>query len=238
MLVDAERSGLTAGWAAAGQCPGWIWSLASGVQVLAAIAAVYLAWASLTPIAYTAAITIIGLAGIGGFAAFANRWTQAALADRLDILVQALDMTADAQILAAPNGQVTYANAAFQHMFPCSETPLDRIERSQAADSESIMEFRRLRGRAPAGVRATAALSLRDRRDGSFRPIRWRGRRDPPRRSIAQNPPGPHRPRLDWAERCRGGRGTAHAIGGLRPDARARVEGRTQIGPPVSALLR
>jgi two-component system cell cycle sensor histidine kinase/response regulator CckA len=167
MLVDAERSGLTAGWAAAGRCPGWIWSLASGVQVLAAIAAVYLAWASLTPIAYTAAITIIGLAGIGGFAAFANRWTQAALADRLDILVQALDMTADAQILAAPNGQVTYANAAFQHMFPGSETPLDRIERSQAADPESIMEFRRLRGRASAGVRATAALSLRDARDGA-----------------------------------------------------------------------
>src|SRR6266851_3161925 len=138
MLVDAERTVLRSGWSAARRCPSWIRSVASGVQALAAIAAglgaVYLAWASSTPIAQTTAITIIGLAGISGFAVFANRWTQAALADRLDILVQALDTTADAQLLAAPNGQVTYANVAFQHMFPGSETPLDRIERSQAAD--------------------------------------------------------------------------------------------------------
>jgi PAS domain-containing protein len=146
-------------------------SLASRVQILAAIAgglgAVYLAWASSTPIAQTMAITIIGLSSISGFAVFANRWTQAALVDRLDILLRAVDTTADAQILAAPNGQVTYANDAFQHMFPGGETPLERIERSLAADVESTMEFRRLSSRGGAGIHATADLSLRDARSGA-----------------------------------------------------------------------
>jgi two-component system cell cycle sensor histidine kinase/response regulator CckA len=170
MMVDAELTGLKAGWIAACRSPSRIRSLAGGAQALAAIAgglgAVYLAWASSTTIAQTTAITIIGLAGISGFAVFANRWTQAALSDRLDILAQALDTAADAQVLVAPNGRLTYANVAFQHMFPGNEKPLDRIERSLAADAKSITEFRGLRSRASAGVRTTAALSQREASGG------------------------------------------------------------------------
>jgi len=171
MLVEAEQTGLKAGWTASCRRSSWIRSVSCGAQALAAIAgglgAVYLACVSSTPIAQATAITIIGLAGISGFAAFANRWTQAALSDRLDILVQALDTTADAQLLAVPNGQAAYANVAFQHMLPGSEKPLDRLERSMIEDKESITEFRRLRSRASAGVRTTAAISLRNARGGA-----------------------------------------------------------------------
>src|SRR5439155_19593055 len=124
---ECKRTGLPASWP---DCRrhSRVRSVANGLQVLATVGgghgATYMAWASSTSMAQTIAITIIGLVGISGVAAFANRWTQAALANRLDILGRALDTTADAQILVAPNGQASYANVTFQHMFPGSKTPL------------------------------------------------------------------------------------------------------------------
>src|SRR5262249_44277395 len=107
-----------------------------------------------------------GFASISGFAVLACRWTQATLADRLDILVQALDTTVEAHVLAAPNGRGTYANTAFQQLFSGTEEPLDRIERSLAEDAQSTMEFHRLHSLASAGVRGTTDLSLRNARGG------------------------------------------------------------------------
>jgi len=167
MAVDAERTGLGAGWTAGRRHRGWIRRLASGTQVLAAIAgglgAVYLAWASSTPLAQATAITMIGFAGVSVIAGFATRWAQAALTDRLDILTQALEANPDAQMIVAPDGRAAYANLAFHELFPGGEeAPVDRIERSLTADAESVTEFRRLHNRAAAGVCAIAVVSLRD----------------------------------------------------------------------------
>jgi len=171
MLVDAEGMGLKSGWTAVRRRLSWIRSLASAVHVSATIAvgvgAVCLAWTSTTIIAQTIAITIIGLTAIGSFAALARRGTQTVMVDRLDVLRRALDIAPDAQMIAAPDGQVLYANPAFQNMFPGNEPPLDRIERSVAVEDEGLMKFRRLRSRASAGVRGTEALSLVDPRSGA-----------------------------------------------------------------------
>ena len=149
MLVDAEGIGLRSGWAAARRRLSWIRSLASGVHVSAAMAvgvgAVYLAWTSTTTIVQTTAITIIGLTAISSFAALARRGRPTVMADRLDVLRRALDTAADAQMITGPDGQVLYANPAFQHIFPGKEPPLDRIERSVAVDVDALMKFRRLR---------------------------------------------------------------------------------------------
>ncbi len=105
---------------------------------------------------------MIGLAGVSGAGAFAARWAHAALADRLDILSQALDAAPDPHMIVAAGGWLAYANLAFDHLFPeGGEPPLDRIERSMAPDPESVGEFRRLRSRAAAGNYAIAAVSLR-----------------------------------------------------------------------------
>src|SRR5467141_444159 len=171
MLVDAAGMGLEWGWTAVRRCLNWIQSLASGVQLTvtmaAGLGAAYLACTSTTPIGQTTAIAIIGLTAIGSFAAVARRGRQTVTADCLDVLRRALDIAPDAQMIAAPDGQVLYANPAFQNMFPGNEPPLDRIERSVAVEDEGLMKFRRLRSRASAGVRGTEALSLVDPRSGA-----------------------------------------------------------------------
>ncbi len=171
MLVDAEGVGLQGCWAATHPRLSWIRSFASRVNVSATmavgVAAVYLAWTSTTTIAQTTAITIIGLTVISSFAALACRGRQTATADRLDVLRRALDTAADVQMITAPDGKVLYANPAFQLMFPGNGPPLDRIERSVAADGDALMKFRQLRSRASVGVRGTEALCLPDPRSGA-----------------------------------------------------------------------
>jgi len=166
MVADAERTNLRVGWTTHRRHPGRIRSFAGAVQVLAAIAglgALYSAWAITGSAAQATAITLFGLAAVTTVAAYAARRSQAALADRLDLLRQALDAAPDPQMIVAPDGRMAYANLAFDNLFGRKgELPLDRIERSVAADAESLTEFRRQRRRAAAGVRATAAVSLRD----------------------------------------------------------------------------
>ena len=148
-----------------GRHPGWFRSLGSAAQALAAIAgfgALYLTWTISGSTTQATEYTIFGLAGISGVAAFAARWAQSALADHLDVLSLALDAAPDAQMIVAGDGRMAYANLAFNRLFPGrGEPPLDRIERSLAADPESVTEFLQLRSRAAAGVRATVAVSLR-----------------------------------------------------------------------------
>jgi len=86
--------------------------------------------------------TMLGLTGIGTIAAFAARWAQTALADRLDVLNAALNATPDAQMVLAEDGSMVHANLAFDRLFPgTGEPPLNRIECSVATDPESISEF-------------------------------------------------------------------------------------------------
>ena len=166
-MVDTERIGCRPD----GGYPGWIRSLGGAAQALAAIAgfgALYLAWtitgSTTQPIEYT----IFGLVGISGVAAFAARRAQGALADRLDMLSLALDAVPDPQMIVAGDGRMAYANLAFDRLFPGSgKVALDRIERSLAADAESVTEFLQLRSRAAAGFRATVTVSLRDAHGGA-----------------------------------------------------------------------
>jgi two-component system, cell cycle sensor histidine kinase and response regulator CckA len=171
MLDDAEGMGPKYGWPAARRRLSWIRSFTSGVYVSATMAvgvgAIYLAWTGTTTIAQITAITIFGLTAIRSVAALACRGRQTAMADRLDVLRRALDTAADAQLIATPDGQVLYANLAFQHMFSGNEPPLDRIERAVAVDVDALTTFRRLRSRASAGIRGTEALSLPDPRNGA-----------------------------------------------------------------------
>src|SRR6516165_3195408 len=159
------------GWATNGRDPGWISSLGGAAQVLAAIAgisALFLAWTIIGSPAHAIEYTMFGLAGISGAAAFAARWAQGALAGRLDILSQALDAAPDAQTIVPADGRIGYANLAFEQLFPGKgEPPLDRIERSLAADPESRPAFRQLRSRAAAGARATVTVSLQNTRGGA-----------------------------------------------------------------------
>ena len=61
----------------------------------------------------------------------------------------------------AADGRIHYANRAFRELFPGpADSPLDRIRQALCSDAESEAQFRRLRGRAAAGVPATATLSL------------------------------------------------------------------------------
>ena len=61
----------------------------------------------------------------------------------------------------AADGRIHYANRAFRELFPGpANSPLDRIRQALCSDAESEAQFRRLRGRAAAGVPATATLSL------------------------------------------------------------------------------
>ncbi|TMJ53270.1 MAG: PAS domain-containing protein [Alphaproteobacteria bacterium] len=172
MLVDAEGMGLRNGWAAAAcRRLSWIRSLTSAVHVSAnmvvGVGAVYLAWTGTTTTVQTTAIAIIGLTTISGLAAWVRHARQTVTADRLDILRRALNTAADAQMIATPDGQVVYANSAFQHMFPGNEPPLDRVERAVAADVDALRNFRQLRSRAAAGIRGTETLTLPDQRSAA-----------------------------------------------------------------------
>ncbi len=108
--------------------------------------------------AETAAITMLGLAGL---AALAGHKAIMALGARLEMLNWALDSAPEAQLIVAADGHIHYANRAFRELFPGpAESPLDRVRQALCSDAESEAQFRRLRGRAAAGVPATATLSL------------------------------------------------------------------------------
>jgi two-component system cell cycle sensor histidine kinase/response regulator CckA len=110
--------------------------------------------------AETAAITMVGLAGL---AALASHRAVMTLASRLEMLSWALDSAPEAQLIVAADGRIHYANRAFRELFPGpTDSPLDRVRQALCSDAESEAQFRRLRGRAAARVSATAILSLRE----------------------------------------------------------------------------
>jgi len=107
-----------------------------------------------------AAITMLGLAGL---AAIASHTAIMALAARLEMSIWALDSAPEAQLIVAADGRIHYSNRAFRALFPDpAESPLDRIRRALCSDAESEAQFRRLRGRAAAGVPASATLSVNE----------------------------------------------------------------------------
>jgi len=107
------------------------------------------------------AIAIIGLGGLSGIAAVANRNINRAHSSRRDILGRALDAAPEARLIVAPDGRIVYANKAFARLFPGgAEPPLDRVQRVLFPDGDAQEQFRRLRRCAAAGRSAAETLSL------------------------------------------------------------------------------
>jgi two-component system, cell cycle sensor histidine kinase and response regulator CckA len=168
MVADVEGARRWANWGFERQQPGWIGRLGNVALLLAAAGALAgaLYASDLISGATAQAVTsaVIALAVISGFAAFAARAMHTALAGRVDILSQALDASADAQVIIAPDGRIGYANTAFHELFPqFPEAPLERVA-AALFDPDSNADFERLCSRAAAGTRAISALPLRNSR--------------------------------------------------------------------------
>ena len=132
MVADVEGARRWANWAFERRHPGWIGRLSNAALILAGAGVVVGALYASEVISGTKAQAItsmvIALAVISAFAAFAARAMHAALAGRVDILSQALDASADAQLIIASDGRIAYANTAFYDLFPqFPEAPLERI---------------------------------------------------------------------------------------------------------------
>ena len=100
MVADVEGARRWANWGFERQQPGWIGRLGNIALLLAAAGALVGALFASDIIsgakAQAVTSTVIALAVISGFAAFAARAMHTALAGRVDILSQALDASADA----------------------------------------------------------------------------------------------------------------------------------------------
>src|SRR4051794_34376167 len=168
MVAETEGTRRWTRWDAGQSQPGWIGILGNLAVLLAAggagLGSLYFAQIVSGPGVELTATAILALAAVAGAVAGAARWMHAALAARVDILSQALEASPDAQLILTADGRIAYANNAFHDLFPQSgNAPLARIAGS-LADPESAADFDRLRSRAAVGVRAIAALPLRNAR--------------------------------------------------------------------------
>ncbi|TMJ63199.1 MAG: PAS domain S-box protein [Alphaproteobacteria bacterium] len=168
MVADVEGARRWAIWAFERRQPGWIGRLSNVALFLATtgavVGALYASGVISGVTAQAVTSTVVALAVLSGFAAFAARAMHTALAGRVDVLSQALDASADAQLIIASDGRIAYANTAFYDLFPqFPDAPLERIA-AALADPDSTADFERLRSRAAAGTRAISALPLRDAR--------------------------------------------------------------------------
>jgi two-component system, cell cycle sensor histidine kinase and response regulator CckA len=168
----AETAGVRrlGNWAAYRRQPGWVGIIANSALVLSAgglgAALLYLAKVISGDNFAAAVAMIVAFAVLFGAAAAAVRRMHAALSRRVDILSQALDASPDPQLIVAPDGRIAYANTAFHELFPeAGGLALARLS-AALADPEPMADFERLKSRADAGVRAIAALPLRDSRGG------------------------------------------------------------------------
>src|SRR5438067_2396019 len=166
MVADVEGARRWASWAFERRHPGWIGRLSNAALILGAagiiVGSLYASEVISGTEAQAMTSMVIALAVMSAFAAFAARAMHAALSARVDILSQALDASADAQLIIASDGRVAYANTAFYDLFPLfPEAPLEAIA-AALADPDSTADFDRLRSRAAAGTRAISALPLRD----------------------------------------------------------------------------
>jgi len=108
------------------------------------------------------AMGLLVLAGVLGTAAIVARQLHRALAGRVDLLSQALEASASAHLILAPDGSIAYANAAFHRCFPAlAAPPLEALGRRLAADEAAAAEFARLRHEARHSGRAQGRLALR-----------------------------------------------------------------------------
>ncbi len=108
------------------------------------------------------AAALVGLAGMFGMAAVLGRQMHGALGGRVDLLSQALEASANAHLILAPDGGIAYVNAAFRRFFPrLASPPLEALGQRFAADDTAAGEFARLRHDVGQLGRAQGRLALR-----------------------------------------------------------------------------
>ena len=168
MVAHTESAAPWAVWRDRRSKPAWIGTLGNVALLLAicgaGLGSLYFAEVVSGPSIELATAAILAIAAAIGAISGAARWMHAALAARLDILSQALEASADAQLILTADGRTAYANTAFRNLFPQARKPPLACIAAALADPEFQADFERLRSRAAAGSRAIAALPLRDER--------------------------------------------------------------------------
>ncbi len=157
-----QGASMAGGLRAVCQSSSWLHRFAGGALVLTAIAGI----AGVAGIAQAVAgsagqmppMALIGFALVAAAAAGAGR-VSAVIERWLDVLGQAFDGAAEAQLVIGSGSRAVQANLAFERLFPgAGEFALDLIE--QAAEPASSPAFRRLREQAAIGAHATAIVRL------------------------------------------------------------------------------
>ena len=152
--------------AAAAGTPRWMRGLGTAALACAVLAAAlllvlvldFLAGGRVQPLA----VGLAGLAGMLAMAALLGRPMHRALGGRVDLLSQALEASANAHLILAPDGGVAYVNAAFRRFFPgLAAPPLEALGQRFAADETAAGEFARLRHEVAHLGRAQGRLALR-----------------------------------------------------------------------------
>jgi two-component system, cell cycle sensor histidine kinase and response regulator CckA len=128
--------------------PRWMQAL-SAASVLLSLAALSISALLFTAIlevgaAQPTALSLAGLAVLCGVAAAVARLVHSGFAGRVELLSQALEASADAHVIVAPDGRTAYANAAFGRVFGMPRRPLEAIARRVAGDDAAAQEFARL----------------------------------------------------------------------------------------------
>src|SRR5205814_10207466 len=136
VVANALRTGAFAGRLGERSTAAWLRCLAVASLVLVAVAIVLeisQIGRLIAPLpAETAAIAILGLAGL---AAVASNRAIMTLASRLEMLSWALDSAPDAQLIVAADDRIHYANRAFRDLLPGpAESPLDRVRQALCSD--------------------------------------------------------------------------------------------------------
>src|SRR5947209_3888768 len=168
MVADVEGARRWAIWAFERRQPGWIGRLSNVALFLATtgavVGALYASGVISGVTAQAVTSTVVARPMISGCGACASPAMPPAVAGCVDILSQALDASADAQVNIAPDGRIAYANTAFYDLFPqFPEAPLERVA-AALSDPDSQADFERLCSRATTGTRAISALPLRNSR--------------------------------------------------------------------------
>jgi two-component system, cell cycle sensor histidine kinase and response regulator CckA len=144
--------------------PRWMHAL-SAAAILLSLAALSLVALHVTTIlsgraAQPAALSLAGLALLCGVAAAVARFVHASFTDRLVLLSQALEATADAHLIVGAGGGTTYSNAAFRRFFGTPKRPLDAIARHVADDERAAAEFARLEHDAAERISVSGRIAI------------------------------------------------------------------------------
>src|SRR6185312_14681664 len=151
--------------ASASRTPGWVFGAAL-VTVFSSIAAVIcarlLAAGVGPPLLVDLAAVGFACLAIGfGIAAAIGRRIQSSAVQKLDLLNQALETSANAHLIVGGDSEIVYANSAFYRFFPgLDDAPLDALARRLAAEDGASSELASLRRDVQQKGRASGRVAI------------------------------------------------------------------------------